>query len=958
MDHGPTIKKNDDNHGTRLWLVKRYSPFSVFMLGYGVFCVYLQLEFQNALAQLFLVRIFFQITIAALIIASVKNVSGLRTLGTFGPAIVALAFLATGLPLGLALFAIVLGAILLTRIALTRENVQADHRVAILVTLVTVTMSSIVLLGLEIGQHILFFTVLFPVLITAWIGERYVERVTRVGWKGPSLELVGTLFVVVIAFFVIIQDFLVDFVIVNPVTWFLLVLANWFLGTRLRLRISERFRFWGPIHYGGGGTEPGDFGEGILTMVVRNRDYVAKYNSPSLMARLGKDETKKLIVVKGIPVPKTFLVAKDREGVNNFKAWLANHNKFVLKPASGYGGEGILLVKSRGPEGYYETNSGPMRIKDIKAHALSIVEGEFHDRQGDAAIVEELLTQDPSLKSIVPIGLADFRVICLLGFPVMAMMRIPTKASGGKANLHLGAVAAAVQISTGIITHVTLHGSPQPSHPDTGDIIVGQKVPAWDEILEIAAEAQRYTGLGFAGVDVALDAILGPVVMEVNRRPGLEIQNANAAGLLQRLQMIESLPRKERPVEERIRIVKQLDASGWQTPLSSPETGTAGEGESLSEVPGHGEEPKIVPVGPLPAHFYHGKQRMFRAILLLFFVILGASLYGFEVGGVNYTELLGPHVQRSEWAFTMTGVRGLNAQGFTGKGVTVCIVDSGIDALHPDFAHSHIVAWWDLVNFRPTPYDDRGHGTAMAGIIAAKGSFQGAAPDVDLIIVKALNATGKGTSENVANGVHLCLHPGRGLKGADIISLSLGRAPQPNGQPNQSQDTKVYDAVAWATAQGVFVVAAAGNLGPSSGDVDLSGQPPLAISVAAVDGNGQKATFSSIGSLTNRTSPDLKPEVAAPGVRILSTGTGARYLTVTGTSPAAALTAAILALMLQARPHLRGNGSWKNILTVKEALASTANKVPDQTLPHDVSYGYGIIDGEAALAKLSCDPAC
>src|SRR5207245_6228058 len=134
----------------------------------------------------------------------------------------------------------------------------------------------------------------------------------------------------------------------------------------------------------------------------------------------------------------------------------------------------------------------------------------------------------------------------------MAMMRIPTQASGGKANLHLGAVAAGVGLSTGTIVHCVWRGQPQPNHPDTDVTLLGKAVPCWDEILEPAAEAQRLSGLGFAGVDISLDARDGPVVMEVNRRPGLEIQNANAAGLLRRLRMIGALRGGNGPVEARL----------------------------------------------------------------------------------------------------------------------------------------------------------------------------------------------------------------------------------------------------------------------------------------------------------------------------------------------------------------------------------------------------------------------
>jgi len=293
----------------------------------------------------------------------------------------------------------------------------------------------------------------------------------------------------------------------------------------------------------------------------------------------------------------------------------------------------------------------------------------------------------------------------------------------------------------------------------------------------------------------------------------------------------------------------------------------------------------------------------------------------------------------------MTGARQLNSNGLTGAGITVCVVDSGIDILHPDFAHLHLVAWLDLVNAKTVPYDDRGHGTAMAGLIAADGSLRGVAPGVDMIVVKALNSVGLGSPQNVADGIKFCEDPfGTGKGGADIISLSLG-----SGSVNFFDQT-VYDAVTAAVSRGVFVVVAAGN-DPQAYDVSTAAQVPLAIAVGAVDSRGVRSPFSSVGATLNRTDPNLKPEVSAPGVQLVSTAPGAHYVTVTGTSPATAIVAGILALILQARPALRP-GALGNVVTLKNALVFGSTKASGQVLPHDPWYGYGIIDGPGTLAKL------
>jgi subtilisin family serine protease len=351
----------------------------------------------------------------------------------------------------------------------------------------------------------------------------------------------------------------------------------------------------------------------------------------------------------------------------------------------------------------------------------------------------------------------------------------------------------------------------------------------------------------------------------------------------------------------------------------------------------------------LPRVFYSGRANGRKLLTAFLLVVVVSSAVLSATGRIDIVALVGPHVERSEWAFTMTGARQLNSIGFTGYGITVCVVDSGVDMLHPDFSHLRLVAWKDLVNSRSDPYDDRGHGTAMIGLIVADGSIRGVAPGASIIAVKALNQMGLGSPQNVADGIRFCVDPfGTGSGGADIISLSLG-----SGSANFFDQT-VYDAVAWATARGVFVIIAAGNGGgsPDNLDVASAGQVPLAISVGAVDAGGVRASFSSIGAVLNRTDPNMKPEIVAPGVQLVTTAPGAHYLTVSGTSPATAIAAGIVALLLQAKPALRPVGSSGNVMILKTALMLGALKASGQVSPHDPWYGYGIIYGPAVLAKL------
>src|SRR2546428_499006 len=214
-----------------------------------------------------------------------------------------------------------------------------------------------------------------------------------------------------------------------------------------------------------------------------------------------------------------------------------------------------------------------------------------------------------------------------------------------------------------------------------------------------------------------------------------------------------------------------------------------------------------------------------------------------------------------------------------------------------------------------------------------------------------LAAAGLGSSAAVADGIRMCADPfGDGTRGADIISVSLGsKAPL-------FVATDVTVAAQWALDRGVFLVGSAGNDGGmfDDGDVENPAVVSLAIAVGAVDASSRIAPFSSIGSSVNRTDPNLKPEVTAPGVQLISTAPGAHYVTTTGTSGATAVATGIVALLLQAHPELRPGRSVgsANVLTLKWALARSASTAPGQAIPHDSYYGYGVIDGLRALSYL------
>src|SRR5262249_51187014 len=124
--------------------------------------------------------------------------------------------------------------------------------------------------------------------------------------------------------------------------------------------------------------------------------------------------------------------------------------------------------------------------------------------------------------------------------PVMAMLRLPTRASDGRANLHQGGIGTGVELDGGVTHHAVLRNRLVERHPDTGVPVVGRQVPCWPQVLEMSRRVAEAVGLGYIGVDIVVDADKGPMLLEANARPGLAIQIATGRGLLPRLAAIDA----------------------------------------------------------------------------------------------------------------------------------------------------------------------------------------------------------------------------------------------------------------------------------------------------------------------------------------------------------------------------------------------------------------------------------
>jgi alpha-L-glutamate ligase-like protein len=280
----------------------------------------------------------------------------------------------------------------------------------------------------------------------------------------------------------------------------------------------------------------------VLGMNARNFLYIRPFNKPSAK-HLADDklETKNLLLENNIPTPELLATFYTRKDVRSF-VWNLPEQGFVIKPARGYGGSGIVAFKNWG-NGIGTTVSGQeYTIKDIESLIFNILDGAFSlQYEPDKAFIEERVVQSSFFKKIVPVGLADIRIVVFRLAPVMAMLRIPTQQSFGKANLHLGALAVGIDLATGITTSATSKSRMIYFLPQSKKKTAGIMLPNWDDMLLLASRTQQIIGLGFAGVDIVIDAKKGPVILEVNSRPGLKIQNANLASLRTRLERIEDM---------------------------------------------------------------------------------------------------------------------------------------------------------------------------------------------------------------------------------------------------------------------------------------------------------------------------------------------------------------------------------------------------------------------------------
>lgn len=320
---------------------------------------------------------------------------------------------------------------------------------------------------------------------------------------------------------------------------------------------------------------------GVLGLNERNAEYISRMN-PRRLYPLVDDKvlTKKLALEANMAVPEMYGVISNQSDVKRFAKIVAAHESFVIKPANGSGGDGIVVISAR-RQGRYRSIGGKLLSEGELRHHISNTVGGQYSLTGapDAALIEYCVKFDPLFDQLSYRGVPDIRVIVYRGYPVMGMVRLPTQMSDGKANLHKGAVGAGVDLATGETLSGVLGNLPIDEHPDTGVRISGIVIPGWDFILTSAARCSDVTGLGYLGVDMVIDRELGPLILEMNARPGLNIQIANGTGMKPRLARIDQVFSADTAAAERAEVARREFAVGT---AAAPEAGDEERAELLS----------------------------------------------------------------------------------------------------------------------------------------------------------------------------------------------------------------------------------------------------------------------------------------------------------------------------------------------------------------------------------------
>ena len=457
--------------------------------------------------------------VACLLVCLTRNLLGLETFGTFAPALLGLAFRCTDSPTGVFLLMLVVVFGWHFRSLLAPLRLLPVPRSALLISFIAVLLVVATQVAVLLGVSAAELPGLLPMVILAGIIERF-RATEEDGGLPQSTRILGqTMLVTALVWVVVRQSWLLSLVMRQP-EWLGVVFAGqlW-VGRYAGLRLLERLRFQSLPR------------AEVVGMNFRNAHLLADETRRGVYPLVDdKLEMAAICERLGIPTPAilTTVDSDDPDPLSRLSPW----SEGVLKPARGFGGRGILILQ-RDRDGTWRRADGrTISHSAIREHLREIASG-VHSLGGrpDAAIFQRRIVPHPFFEPIVRRGIADIRLLVRDGRVVESMVRLPTIASGGRANLHQGGIGVGIDPATGMTVRGFHEGREVDRHPDTGAGLIGLAIPHWPEVCRIAVRVARATGLPFAGIDIVLDGDEGPILLEANARPGLGIQLACGRGL-------------------------------------------------------------------------------------------------------------------------------------------------------------------------------------------------------------------------------------------------------------------------------------------------------------------------------------------------------------------------------------------------------------------------------------------
>jgi alpha-L-glutamate ligase-like protein len=272
---------------------------------------------------------------------------------------------------------------------------------------------------------------------------------------------------------------------------------------------------------------------GILGMNRRNAACILDHNPRALFPVVDdKLRLHHLCRRIGVPTPEVYAVIRCHSELRRLAHVLGQRGDFVIKPNHGSAGRGVLVLTGRAGDDFTRHNGERLRFDELRQHLSDVLSGLYSlGGRPDQALLQQRVRLHPTFGAVAYKGIPDLRIILYRSEPAMAMLRLPTKQSGGRANLHQGGIGAGVDLGSGFTHHAVQRNRMVSTHPDTGVPVLGVRVPHWPEVLDMSRRVARAVGLGYVGVDIVVDAERGPLLLEANARPGLAIQIANGQGL-------------------------------------------------------------------------------------------------------------------------------------------------------------------------------------------------------------------------------------------------------------------------------------------------------------------------------------------------------------------------------------------------------------------------------------------